>query len=72
VSPTPRWRDSPLAETLAKILETTHAAGKMAGIFCVGLEFAADMKKLGYDFVVLSNDAALLRGAAQQWVGALR
>jgi 4-hydroxy-2-oxoheptanedioate aldolase len=72
VSPMPRWRESPLAETLAKILEATHAAGKMAGIFCVSVEFAVDMKKLGYDFVVLSNDAALLRGAAQQWVGALR
>lgn len=72
VAPLPKWRDAPLAGALAKILQAVKRAGKMAGIFCVNLEFAADMKALGYDFVVLSNDAAMLRSSAEQWVQALR
>jgi 4-hydroxy-2-oxoheptanedioate aldolase len=72
VAPLPKWRDAPLADALAKILRAARAAGKMAGIFCVSREFAADMKALGYDFVVLSNDAAMLRSSAEQWVQALR
>ncbi|MEN9316507.1 MAG: hypothetical protein RIS35_2900, partial [Pseudomonadota bacterium] len=35
VPPAPKWRQPPLSDALARILEATRAAGKMAGIFCV-------------------------------------
>lgn len=72
VPPSPKWRQPPLSDALSRILAATRAAGKMAGIFCVSREFAVDAKKLGFDFVVLANDAAMLRGAAVEWLGAVR
>jgi len=72
VAPAPQWKEPPLSDALRTILDTTHAAGRMAGIFCGSVEFASDMKRLGYDFIVLANDAVMLRSAAQQWVGAVR
>jgi 2-keto-3-deoxy-L-rhamnonate aldolase RhmA len=44
----------------------------MAGIFCVSTDCAADMKRMGYDFIVISNDAALLAQAARQTIAAVR
>lgn len=72
VAPNPRWRDEPLAGTLKRILGAAHAAGRMAGIFCVSTDFARDMKRMGYDFIVLSNDAALLAQAARQSIETVR
>lgn len=72
VPPAPRWRQPPLSDALAKILQATKAAGKMAGIFCTSREFAADAAKMGFDFVVLANDAVMLRAAAGDWLAAAR
>lgn len=72
VAPTPRWREPPLAHTLGTILAAARGAGKMAGIFCVTTDFANDMKRLGFDFVVLGNDAALLSQGARQSIAAVR
>ena len=72
VSPSPNWRKPPLSEALAKILAAAHAAGKLAGIFCVSAEFAVEMKAMGFDFVVHANDAAILREAAQRGVATIR
>ena len=65
--PVPAWRDGPLAEALDRILESARRHGKATGIFCTGPEFAADMRARGFDFVVLSNDAAVLRSTMQAW-----
>ena len=70
--PAPKWRQPPLSDALAKILQATKAAGKMAGIFCASREFAADAAKMGFDFVVLANDAVMLRAAAGDWLAAAR
>ncbi|HWS76053.1 MAG TPA: aldolase/citrate lyase family protein [Quisquiliibacterium sp.] len=72
VSPSPKWRQPPLSDALAKILSAAHRAGKLAGIFCVTAEFAAEMKKAGFDFVVHANDASILREAAQRGVATIR
>jgi 2-keto-3-deoxy-L-rhamnonate aldolase RhmA len=39
----------------------------MTGIFCTSAEMAADMRRAGFDMLVLANDAAILRGAMMQW-----
>lgn len=72
VPPAPKWRQPPLSDALARILQATRAAGKMAGIFCVSNEFAVEAKQMGFDFVVQANDAVLLKGAAERAVAALR
>lgn len=72
VEPTPKWLESPLSDALAKILAATRAAGKMAGIFCSSNDFAVHAKKMGFDFIIQSNDAALLGAAARRAVSALR
>jgi 4-hydroxy-2-oxoheptanedioate aldolase len=72
VAPVPDWKAQPLAGALARIVEAAHAAGRLAGIFCISTAFAADMKRMGFDFVVHSNDAAILREAAQRAVAGLK
>ena len=72
VAPMPDWRKGPLPGALDTILDSARRHGKMAGIYCTSLAFAQDMKTLGFDYVNLSNDAAILRGTAQEWVGAMK
>jgi len=72
VPPAPKWKQPPLSDALARILAATRAAGKMSGIFCVSSEFAADAKAMGFDFVVLANDATMLKDSATRWLKALR
>lgn len=72
VSPLPNWNAPPLSDALARILSAAHRAGRKAGIFCISTAFGADMKKAGFDFVVHSNDAGILREAAQRAVAELK
>lgn len=71
VSPVPDWRAGPLAQAIDTILASARRHGKMAGIYCTGLDFAQDMKAKGFDYINLSNDAAYLRATSQAWVAAL-
>jgi 4-hydroxy-2-oxoheptanedioate aldolase len=72
VAPSPKWRESPLKDALERIVASTRAAGRMAGIFCGNTEFAIDMKRLGFDFVVLCNDSTLLSAGARDALAAAR
>jgi len=65
--PPVKWREAPLAPALERILTSARAAGKMTGIFCTSAEMAADMRRAGFDMLVLANYAAILRGAMMQW-----
>ena len=66
------WRSGRLGEAIDRILASARRHGKMAGIFCTSLPFAQDMKRKGFDYVNLGNDAGYVRSGAQQWVGALK
>lgn len=66
--PQVRWTEPPLRPALESIVATAHRHGRMAGIFCTSAEMARDMRALGYDMLVLANDAVMLRGAADQWL----
>lgn len=70
--PTPRWRDGPLADALARILLAARSAGRRAGIFCTTKEMAADMRRAGFDFIVPGFDSLYLGSAAREWVEAAR
>jgi 4-hydroxy-2-oxoheptanedioate aldolase len=70
--PSPNYKDGPLKAALAKIYKAARKHKKMVGIFCTSLEFSEDMKRLGYDFIVLANDAYLLRNITTQWAKAIR
>jgi 4-hydroxy-2-oxoheptanedioate aldolase len=53
-------------DILAEIAEKTRAAGKVAGLFCGSSEYALEMQKIGYRFLVLSSDSRLLTAVAKQ------
>ena len=72
VSPVPDWRAGPLAEAIDRILASARRHRKMAGIYCTSLAFAQDMKKKGFDYINLSNDAAYIRTTSQTWVAAMK
>ena len=72
VSPVPDWRAGPLAKAIDDILASARRHGKLAGIFCTSVPFAQDMKKKGFDYINLSNEAAFIRAASQEWVSALK
>ncbi len=72
VSPLPRWTQPPLSDALARILAAARAAGKMTGCFCGSERMAIDMKKLGFDYLSIGMDAALLRAAAEERINAVR
>lgn len=71
-NPPPNWREAPLAPEIARVLATAQSAGKMTGIYCTTAEMAADMRRAGFDMVVLANDAVMLGAAVKQWIGAAR
>ena len=52
-------------DILEKIALKTRNAGKQVGIFCGSPEYALQMQKLGYRFLVLSSDSRLLAAAAR-------
>jgi 4-hydroxy-2-oxoheptanedioate aldolase len=70
--PPPQHTKEPLASALKLIVERTHAAGKLVGCFSTTLDMAVDLKKMGFDFVSVAMDAALLRTAATERVNAVR
>ena len=72
VSPAPDWKNGPLAEAIDRILAAARKHDKMAGIFCVSLEFAEAMRDKGFDYINLSNDAAMLRASGAAWLKKLR
>jgi 4-hydroxy-2-oxoheptanedioate aldolase len=72
VSPVPDWRAGPLAAAIDAILASARRHGKLAGIYCTSLAFAQDMKKKGFDYINLSNDAAHIRSTSQEWVAAMK
>lgn len=72
VSPVPDWRAEPLRGAIDRILAAARSHGKMAGIYCTTLTFAQDMKRLGFDYINLGNDAMHIRNASQEWVASMR
>ncbi len=70
--PSPHYTDGPLKLALAKIFKAARKHKKMVGIFCTSLDFSEEMKRLGYDFIVLANDAYLLRNITTHWAKAIR
>jgi 4-hydroxy-2-oxoheptanedioate aldolase len=72
LAPSPDFKKDPLKKALAKIYQAARKRKKMVGIFCNTLEFAEETKRLGYDFIVLANDAHLLRSITTQWAKAVR
>ncbi len=72
VSPVPDWRNDPLSGAIDTILAAARRHGKMAGIYCTTLTFAQDMKRKGFDYINLANDAMHVRNASQEWVASMR
>jgi 4-hydroxy-2-oxoheptanedioate aldolase len=72
VSPVPDWRSDPLRGAIDEILAAARRHGKMAGIYCTTLAFAQDMKRKGFDYINLSNDAMHIRNTSQEWVASMR
>jgi 4-hydroxy-2-oxoheptanedioate aldolase len=72
VQPPPKWREAPLSTEIARVLAAARKAGKLAGIYCTTPEMAADMRRAGFDMVVLANDAVMLNAAMQQWLSTAR
>lgn len=70
--PAPNWSSGPLATAIDQILAAARKHGKMAGIFCGSIEFAAAMKDKGFDLINISNDAMMLRATGAGFVKALR
>jgi 4-hydroxy-2-oxoheptanedioate aldolase len=70
--PPPQHTKEPLASALRHIVARTHAAGKLVGCFSTTLEMSVDLKKMGFDFVTVAMDSALLRSAASERVNAVR
>lgn len=70
----PVWRDQPaaLAEAIAHIPRVAHAHGKCAGILVPSAETANHCIELGYEFIALTSDAALLEQAARRELAAVR
>lgn len=65
-------KEPEVVAAIARCLAAAKAAGKHAGIFCPSGAVAAARAADGFDFVVASNDANLLRGAATAEVGKAR
>ena len=70
--PAPNWTSGPLIGAIDQILAAARKHGKMAGIFCGSIEFAAAMKDKGFDLINISNDAMMLRTTGAGFVKTLR
>ena len=53
-----------LLESIENILGKAKSKGKKAGIYTLTPEYAKRMKKLGFDYVVISSDARMLTAQA--------
>lgn len=71
-SPAANYKADPLKAAIEKLYKAARKHKKMIGIFCLSIEFAQDMKRMGFDFVVLANDAFLLRNVTMEWSQAVR
>ncbi len=69
----PVWDDQPavLAEAIAAIPRIAHAHDACAGILVPNAAIADRCIGLGYEFIGLTNDAALLEGAARRELAAV-
>jgi 4-hydroxy-2-oxoheptanedioate aldolase len=72
VAPPPQHSIEPLAGALARIIDRTHAAGKLVGCFCTTEKMSIDLKKMGADFLTIGMDSVLLRTSATERVNAVR
>lgn len=64
--------EGPVAELIATILETAHAAGIRAGVHATRTDYAARMIEDGFDLVTPTSDVRMLTGAAPEVLGALK
>jgi 4-hydroxy-2-oxoheptanedioate aldolase len=71
-SPVVKWQDGPLAAAITQVLAAAHGAGKLAYVWCTTVEMCQAMVAKGFDGVVPSADAAVLRTAYQERVKAIR
>jgi len=72
LGPSADWRSDPMAGALAGIRSAARRAGKMAGIVCMPVPFAQDMKHQGWDIVVVGSDSTFLRQGATAALSAVR
>ncbi len=61
-----------LLEAIETILKKVKSNDKRAGIYTLTLEYAKQMIKLGYDYVVISSDARMLTAQATKTLTELR
>jgi 4-hydroxy-2-oxoheptanedioate aldolase len=69
----PVWDDQPaqLAEAIARVPVVAHEHGKVAGIMVPNADVANRCIGLGYEFIALTSDAALLEQAARRELAAV-
>lgn len=70
--PRPDSDDPVVVDAVRRVREKAHAAGRRAGIFCGGVEFARSKKAEGFDFVTLTPDLSMLAAAARAAVSRAR
>lgn len=68
----PDSADPLVVETIATIRERAHKAGKRAGIFCSGAEFARAKLTQGFDLVSVMPDLSALLSAARSALAEVR
>ena len=69
----PGNHDEPvLLEAIETILKKAKSNGKRTGIYTLTPDYAHRMKKLGYDYVVISSDARMLTAQANKTLTELR
>ena len=69
----PGVHDEPvLMEAIEKILKKVKSNGKKAGIYTLTSDYAKQMIKLGFDYVVISSDARMLNEQANNTLAELR
>src|SRR5437660_1154862 len=69
----PVWDDQPaeLAAAIARVPAVAHECGKAAGIMVPTADVANHCIRLGYEFIALTSDAALLEQAARRELAAV-
>jgi 4-hydroxy-2-oxoheptanedioate aldolase len=71
-TPAPDSGDPLVVDTIRRIRERAHSAGKRAAIFCVDPAFARARAKDGFDLVTLAPDLSLLVQAATESLAQMR
>ncbi len=64
--------EGPVADLIAQIRETAHAAGIRAGVHATRTDYSARMIADGFDLVTPTSDVRMLTGAAPEVLGALK